>query len=466
MTANRDSKTPEYISFTAHDFLESTIFKGERVDKMLTKKGMPKKLGIYLSLILVIACITSCAHPIQEDSSKIIVPVTVTKVLRGTIDNITHYTGLVQPSKLAYVVSPVAGKVASTFFEVGDYVKEGDLLFSLDNSQLEDSIKVLEEQLKVAEATLSLAQTGVISASGGQYESQRLQLKTALKSAEDNFTAAKVAYDSAALMYEVKLINQLQYNQIKNQYKQAQNALNSAIQARDLYESKLSKDAQTAAQDQFNQAQASYDMLKLQIENTRKQLAYTQVKSPMDGVIATKDIVTGCLISNTMTPYTIMKTDRVQVVLSVTEKVINRIKKGDTLDITIPSISTNSFNGVIATVSPAVDQKTLTYSIRIDVINSGNLIKPGMTAKVGILTDRHENAILVPDSSVLTNENGSFVYVAENNQAVMKYVNTGIASSDKTEILNGINEGELLVVKGQHFLKPNDAVIISGEDNQ
>lgn len=433
---------------------------------MLIKKGIPKRLGIYLILALVIYSITSCAHPIEGDSGKKKLPVTVTKVLKGTIENITPYTGLVQPSKLAYVVSPLSGKVALTFFEVGDRVKEGDLLFTLDTSQIEDNILVLEQQLKVAEAALSMAQTGVVSASGGQYESQRLQLKTALKSAEENYAAAKVAYDSAALMSEARLISQLQYNQIKNQFKQAQNALESAIQARELYESRLSKDAQSAAQHQLNQAQASYDMLKLQIENSRKQLEYARIKSPMDGVIASKDIVSGCLISNTMTPYVVMNTDRVQVVISVTEKVINKIQKGESLDITIPSIGNDSFHGVVSTVNPAVDQKTLTYSIHIDVDNKGRLIKPGMTAKVGILTELHQNSILVPISSVLTNDNGSFVFVIQDGQAVMKYVNTGITSGSEMEILDGINEGELLVIKGQHFLNQNDAVIISGEDSQ
>lgn len=430
---------------------------------MLTVKGLRYRFFLFLISVVVLVSVVSCSGPEIDQPEAKYVPVKVMLVEKSSIENIAQYTGLIKPNQVAYAVAAIPGKVSSCFFEVGDRVAKGDLLFTIDSTEIEDSIRVLEEQLKVAEANLSMAQTGAVAAMGSAYESQKLQLETQLKSAENNYTAAKDAFDSATLLMEAQLINRLQYNQIKNQFQQAKNALDSAIKAYDLYVSKISKDSMDAANEQLKQAQASRDMLKLQIESARKKLDYTQVTAPIDGIIASKDIVTGCLISNTSVPYTIMDSDTVQVVISVTEQVINKLNKGDKLQVSVPSVEEGNFTGIVTTVSPAVDPKTLTYNIHIEIPNKGNRIKPGMTAKVDILTERHENSIVVPLSSILTDENGSFAYIVRNNFSEKRPVSTGIINKDQIEILGGIDAGELLVVKGQQFLSENDPVIISGE---
>lgn len=431
---------------------------------MLAFKGLYKKIMSYLTvfslLILLSACSQNTPSQAQEPSR---IPVTVQRVTTGSIDSYTQISGLVKPKKVAYVVSPLQGKVAAAYFEVGDRVSEGDLLFVIDSTEIEDSIKVLEEQLKVAHANLSLAETGVVAASGSQYESKRLELETALKSAEDNYTAAKEALDTATVLLEAKAIGHLKYTQIRNQYQQALNAVELARRAYELYISKGSADAINAARDQLQQAQASYDMLKLQIENARKQLSHTQVTAPMDGIIMTKDIVPGCLVYSTMIPYTIMDADTVQIVLSVTEKVIGHIEKGQDLEVVIPSAGSLPYKGRVSAVSPAVDQNTMTFQVSIDVPNPQQTIKPGMTARVSILTDRREDSVVVPSSAILSTDTGSFVYVCENETAFKRPVTTGIHDGERMEIINGLSPGELLIVRGQHFLNDKAHVTISGE---
>jgi RND family efflux transporter MFP subunit len=431
---------------------------------MLSAKGFKYNAILFVISVFLLVSVISCTNQSNTNNpTEKHVPVTIMPIAKSSIESSSEYTGLVKPKELAYAVTAIPGKVSSSFFEVGDRVSKGDLLFTIESTEIEDGIRVLEEQLKVAEANLSMAKTGVVSAIGSSYESQKLQLKTALKSAEDNYTAAKEAFDAATLLMEAKLINRLKYNQIKNQFQQSKNALEASIEAYELYESKISKDTQSAANEQLKQAQASCDMLRLQIESARKKLEYTYVTSPIDGIIASKDIVTGCLISNTAVPYTIMDADTIQVVISVTEQVINKVKKGDKLNISLSSIDAGHFTGVVTTVSPAVDPKTLTYSINIEIANKGNIIKPGMTAKVDILTEYHENSIVVPHCAILKDDGGSFAFIVENNRAVKRSVSTGISNKDQIEILGGLDAGELLVVKGQQFLNQNDPVTISGE---
>ena len=159
---------------------------------MLYKKGFGYGLILSLILLVLIFSFSSCDKTQQHNEEKTdIIPVIIKPVQRGSLEHITQYKGIIKPKNLVYVVSPIPGRVLAANFEVGDRVAKGDILFSIDSTEIKSNIKVLEEQLKVAKANISLAENAVISAMGSGYESQRLQLESALTSAEHNYTAAK-----------------------------------------------------------------------------------------------------------------------------------------------------------------------------------------------------------------------------------------------------------------------------------
>ncbi|NMA66804.1 MAG: efflux RND transporter periplasmic adaptor subunit [Clostridiaceae bacterium] len=422
---------------------------------------------ILINILLVIcifflaACQSSDIKQSQDDKKTAVV---VTPVVKGQLENYSYYTGIVKPGKIAYVISPISGRVDSEFFNIGDQVKKGDLLFTVDNSEIKDNISILESQLKVAEATLMAAQTGVVAVMSSEYESHKLELLSKLKSAEYNYSAAKTSLDRATIMLETGYISKLQYEEIKNQYNQAENLLKTALESYELYENYISKDTQAAAYDNLMQAEASYDLIKSQLESAKNKLSYTQITSPIDGVVANKDVVEGCMVSNSMVSFTIIDIDTVQVQISVTEQVINKISKGQKINVFIPSVKDAPFEGVVSAVSPSGNPNTLIYDVIIDIPNKNRTIKPGMTAKTAVLTELRQNCITVPAQSILSGENGNFVFTVENGLAIKKPVDTGITDQDRIEIINGLNAGDLLVIKGQHFLNHNDLVFIAQEE--
>ena len=240
--------------------------------------------------------------------------------------------------------------------------------------------------------------------------------------------------------------------------------MQTADYAYQLYINKMAEEEINLSNQQLKQAQASYNAVKLQIEMARQQLEHTHVKSPIDGIIASKDVFEGALVSNTMAPYVISETDTLQVAISVTEQVVNKIQQGSQLEIIIPAVGTGIFTGKITSVSPVIDAKTFSYDVLIDIPNRSNLIKPGMTAKVNIMVEKREDIILVPINSILTEDSGKYVFTVENNRAVKRFVDTGISNNDMVEITKGLETGHLIVVKGHQFLKHNDPVIVLQED--
>lgn len=432
---------------------------------MLHKKGFGYGLILSLILLVLIPTFCSCNNAKQENIEEIHrIPVITKPVQRGSIESVTQYTGIVKPKNIVYITSPIPGRVSKTNFEVGDRVKKGTTLFEIDSKELEANIKVLEEQLKVAKANISLAENAVASASGSGYEGQKLQLESALTSAEHNYSAAKKAYDAAIILYETKIINSLKYYEIKNQFEQARNALRTADNAYQLYINKLSEEAIDLSKHQLEQALASYNAIKIQIEIANQQLNHTDVKSPIDGIIALKDIIDGALISNTMVPYVVSDTNTLKVEISVTEQAINKLHECNELKISIPAVGADHFIGKITSVSPVMDAKTFSYVVLIDIPNNGNLIKPGMTAKVEIPVEKREDIILAPLNSILTDDSGQYVFTVENDRTVKRFVDTGMSNNDQIEITKGLEVGHNLVVKGQQFLEHNDPVTVSQED--
>jgi len=435
---------------------------------MVSANPLSKYLLFIIMSCFLVFSLSSCANisglsPTNEDYK----PVVTARVRTGAIQNVTAFTGMVRANQEIYVSAPFPGKVSEVFFEVGDKVTEGEILFTLSPDEIQDNIAILEEQLKVAQANVSLAENGVAAAWGSQYESQKIQLESALKSAEKNYIALKASYDEYLHLYEQKMITRQQFMEIKTRFEQAKIALNSAIDAYDLYVNQLSKENIDIADDQLIQAQASFDVIRLQLESARKKLDQTRVTAPISGVIGSKQIMTGALSSPEIPAYVILDQSSVLVMITVTEQVINRLQKGDPVSVEIPSAGSTPYIGKIHFISPSADDTTMAYTVGIKIDNPDGHIKPGMTASAGIRTQKRDNALIIPLSSVLTGDGESYVFTMKNGKAVKRVITTGLTDDEHVEVTSGLNPGDILIIKGHQYLRDQDTIrIIKGEADQ
>jgi HlyD family secretion protein len=432
---------------------------------MVSANPLSKCLLFFIMSCFLVISLSSCAGTSglspNIDTYK---PVIAASVKTGAIQNVTTFTGMVRANQEAYVSAPFPGKVSDAFFEVGDWVNEGEVLFILSPDEIQDSIAILEEQLKVAHANVSLAENGVAAAWGSQYESQKIQLESTLKSAEKNYIALKASYDEYLRLYEQKKVTRQQFMEIKTRFEQASIALNSAIDAYDLYINRLSKDNIDIADDQLIQAHASYDVIRYQLESARKKLDQTRVTAPISGVIGSKQIMTGAMTSPEMPSYVILDQSSVLVMITVTEQVINLLQKGDPVSVEIPSARSKPYTGKIHFISPSVDNTTMAYTVGIKIDNPEGLIKPGMTARAGIRTEKRDNALIIPLSSVLTGDGESYVFTIKSGKAVKRVISTGLSDDEHVEVTSGLNPGEILIIKGHQYLKDQDTIRVIKEE--
>lgn len=336
------------------------------------------------------------------------VPVAVDTAKRGNVLKELVASGQLIGEQFVVASPKISGKVASVPVEVGSVVRAGDTLFTLDDSDI-------RAQVQQAEATVAVSQAK-------------------LKAAQDN-------RDNAAKQYE----------RYKKLYEQG------AVSA-DTFDAYVLKQQQ--AQSEEPEATLAKDVASLAYQ--RNQLANTVITAPFSGTVAQRNVDVGGIVSSTTQAVTLVDLSRVKVQVSVGEQQIGKIKQGQEVKVIVPSIQAESFTGVVANLSPAADSKTKSYLIEVKMDNPDHVFKQGMFAEVHIVTDRSEKALTVPVDAIVQRTGENYVYTVAEGAAKENKVKVGISDGKVTEIIEGLSEGDQVIVLGQQGLVNGSKVVVQG----
>ena len=203
--------------------------------------------------------------------------------------------------------------------------------------------------------------------------------------------------------------------------------------------------------------EASHNLAKLELD-------YTQIRSPIDGVISERYIKLGNTINVDDPIFRVTSFDPLVAYLHVPEREYRNIDTGQAVGIEIDALQGDAIVANVTRVSPVVDPATGTFKITIEIYDEARRIKPGMFGRISVVYDRHENALQVPRSAIVEDLGESSVFVVEDNQAIRKVIQTGYSDKGMVEILEGIEDGERIVVIGQVGLKPDSKVTVINDE--
>jgi HlyD family secretion protein len=351
------------------------------------------------------------------------VTVTTAAVTRMTIQNSITLNGKVKPVREAEISAKVSGKVSQIYFELGQTVKQGDVLFKLDDR---DARLNLEQ----AEAGLNMTRTS---------------LDSSLKTAETNYLDAKRDYERLKRLYDKEIGSKQDLDSAESRYQLAEDTYNSA---------------KLAAQNGTTNARAQLEKARLAYEIAKTQLDYMVVRAPISGIIATKDLKIGQYVGASVTVATLADLSALTVETNVPEAQINRIKLGDQVEVSVKSISEQPFTGKIYAIAPAVDSTTLNYPVKIQVVNPQNQLKSGMFATVKLTLDQAERVLAVPLAALGEEAGRKYVFTVNRGVAVKRMIKTGLSDDQMVQVIEGLSENEAVAVKGLDQLKAGSKVII------
>lgn len=413
---------------------------------------MQRNISLAVLILLIMSLNIGCSSQQAIETADVIVEqpttVEVAEVITGNIENYVSYSSRVKPVQEIMVLPKVPGKVEKINFDLGDRVKKGQVLFELDKT---DALL----QLNQASAAVEMAELNLKIMSGTAYEQQIIQLKSAVASAEINYNDAKTNLEIIKTLYEAGVESKFNYDRAMSQVELAKQQYETAKANLELIEQKSHAESVETAQAQLNQAKVSYDIAKNAVDNM-------SVKSPISGVVSAMNVKVGEYVSTAAPSFIIIDDSSYIIEVDVNEDVIGKIHIGDKVKVSIGSISDGIMSGTITAAAPSADKAKQTFLVKITLDNPPSTIKGGMFAQVQFIVDRAENCILVPLASVIEEEGRKYVFIVNDDKAIKKEVVTGIFNDKEIQIIDGLTEGERVVVKGQDFLKDGSAVVITG----
>jgi RND family efflux transporter MFP subunit len=197
-------------------------------------------------------------------------------------------------------------------------------------------------------------------------------------------------------------------------------------------------------------------------ENAQLNLNMMSVKAPFNGVITALPYYSqGVKIEQNQDMAGIMDFDQLVLDITLPAQAFGKVAPGQKSLITSYSSSSDTVQGIVTQLSPVLDVATRSFKGRMTVTNENNQLRPGMFVNAAIVVQQKDSVLTVPPEVVLSQMGGRFVYIVEGETAKKRIVQVGLETKDRIEIIDGIQAGEQIVVKGFETLRDGSKVKIA-----
>ena len=341
------------------------------------------------------------------------------KAKKGSFSKKVDATGEIFATELIDVGAQVSGQIKKLYVKLGDQVKKGDMIASIDSSTQQNSIDNKEAQLAI-------------------YKAQ-------LESAKVALNIAKTQFDRENALFAKNATSKQEFESAKNTF-----SSNSA---------------------KIKELEAQIKQTNIELSTAKINLGYTKITAPRDGTVVSVQVEEGQTVNaNQTTPTIVNITDlsHVKMKMQIAEGDITKIKVGTPVEYSILSEPTKKFQTTVSSIDPGLttlsdgsygssssskssysssssSSSAVYYYAQSIVDNKDGILRIGMTTQNELLIANVEGAIIVPSIGIKKDENGTFVYVLKDGKPVKTAVKTGIKDNLDTQIISGINEGDEII---------------------
>jgi RND family efflux transporter MFP subunit len=395
----------------------------------MNSDALPRRLaaGRLFLLCSTLTLLFGCRHA-QEPASAANPIAPVVLASRDTLANKLTVAGVFLPYQEVELHAKVAGYIRSINVDIGDKVKEGEVLATLDVPELQAQVvgaqaSVRRTQAEVARATNDVAR------------------------AKANYNALHAA--------AVRL-------------KQASSARPGLIAEQELDDAQAKDDAAAA---QVDAAKSAYEAMLQQLgvsQAQQQQMSsmadYSRITAPFNGVITWRYADTGALIqagtsnAGSAPVVKIAQISTLRLRLPVPEALAPYVRNGDSATIHIDALD-RTIAGTVSRSAKELDPATRSMQVEVDVTNADGSLSPGMYAEVSLNIRRSGNALVLPINAVYRDGNTQTLYVVNTqNKVERRNVTLGVTTANQAEILSGLRDGEQVIIANQASFQPGELV--------
>lgn len=422
----------------------------------MDSKNRPLWKWLVISVLIVLAGLTvyrvlgsPWKQAPRRGAQRPEVPVQVTSVARKAIVYSFRATADIAPLMEVELFPKVSGYLERISVRIGDEVRPGQVIAQIDPSDFLHKVKEIEAKLAQAKAQLSELEAGA------RPEELR-EAEEGVKQARSRFENARLQRERVEALFQRQVISKKEMDYAEMEFNVAQAQLAASEQRLHLVREGARREAKEASQAKVREMEALLSQEKIK-------LAQTSIVAPFRGQISKRNVDPGALVTPSTAIATVVSTDTVKVVAHILEKDIPRVKPGMKVKIEAQAFPGEVFEGRIARVNSALDQATRTLRTEIEIPNPGRRLKPGMFVRLEIVLVEKPGALVVPKYALMEEGAARWVYVVNGNQALRRIVRTGLEQYPDVEVVEGLQEGERIVIKGQESIRNGSTVrVIEG----
>src|SRR5450759_373229 len=385
-------------------------------------------------LLIPLLLLASCSKK-EDKEIEAPAPVQVTAVTQDTIRRIVAGDGMLFPRDQATVTPKIASPVQRFLVQRGDHVKQGQLLAVLESRDL--TAGAAESQALLAQTEANLRST-----TSAQIPESVVKAQTDVDTAKQTEEAAKKLLDNRDKLLQQGALARKLVDDAQVAYAQAHGALLSA-------QEHLSALQSVGKQEQIKTATSQVDAARSHLQSSQAQVSYSQIVSPISGVVADRPLYAGEMATPGTALVTVMDISKIIARANVPQNQSASVKVGQAA--TITQVDTNqTVDGKVTVVSPATDPNSTTIQVWVQAENPGEQLKPGTSVHVTIMTEVIKATPVVPIAAILPGEEGgtACLVITADNIAHRRSVKLGVREGDKVQILNGVRPGEEVVIVG------------------
>ncbi|MGE5324134.1 MAG: efflux RND transporter periplasmic adaptor subunit [Actinomycetota bacterium] len=391
---------------------------------------------------LLLAGCGSSEKPVTPEVSVHAVPAHV-----GDIAHVVNAEAIIFPITQAVITPKINAPVKKFYVTRGQKVRKGQLLARLENRDLTAAALDNQGSYQQAQAAYSTSVNATVPE-----EMQKTELD--VQTSREELNAAQKLYSSRQDLFKQGALPRKDLDAAAVQLAQAKTAYDTARKHLDALNAVGKQAALNAASGQLTSA-------KGKLMASEAQLSYTEIRSPINGVVTDRPLYPGEMASTSAPLLTVMDTVQVIAKAHIAQSDAMLLHKGDKATITAPGLA-QPVAGTVTVVSPALDPNSTTVEIWVQAANPGHGLRPGMAVQLSMIAQTAHNALVVPSKALLnaSGDKAQVMVVDSQGMAQSRDVKLGIQGPQETQIVAGLSPGEQVITQGAYGLPDKTKVTV------
>jgi HlyD family secretion protein len=379
------------------------------------------------------------------------VTVQVAPVEKTTIEHTISAQAILFPRQQAAIVPKISAPVKKFLVKRGSPVREGELLAVLENRDLSAAAQENKGSYDQAQAAYETTTAAGLPEEIRKAEADAQQSQQALDAQEKVFESRQVLFDQGALPRKELDQSRVDVTQARNQAAIAKKHLDTLNAIGKQLELKSAASQLESAKGKYLGAEA--------------QLSYSEIRSPMSGVITDRPLYPGEMAAAGTPLLTVMDISSVIAKAHIPQNDAAVLKIGDKGTMTVPGIE-EPIEGKVTVVSPALDPNSTTVEVWFEAKNPKHQLKPGTSVQLSLTAQTVKDALVVPANAVITTPEGAtaVMIAGSDGRAHQKAVKLGIRNGDDVQILDGLTESDKVVASGAYGLPDKTKIKIEAAE--